>query len=84
MYAQKYGGDVIQMSPSEEADFLMKCNEMEVMPCISEAKVWSSADYGKIKPDRNFFEMAKKTFCQIIQMKKGKISSLLEILMIPI
>ena len=96
MYAQKYGGDIIQMSPSEEADFLMKCNEMEVMPCINEAlaafhemdipmyvlsnsgfsanalsivldrfkighyfrKVWSSADYGKIKPDKNFFEMA--------------------------
>ena len=99
MYAQKFGGDVIQMSPSEEADFLMKCNEMEVMPCITEAlaafhkmdipmyvlsnsgfsanalsivldrfkignffkEVWSSADYGKIKPGRDFFEMAIKS-----------------------
>ena len=31
-YANKYGGDVILMSPEEEADFLMRCNEMERMP----------------------------------------------------
>lgn len=75
---------------------MMKCNEMENMPCIPEAlaefdkmgiqmyvlsnsgftaealstilemigirkyfnKIWSSADYGKIKPSREIFEMA--------------------------
>ncbi len=95
-YAKKYGGDVIKMPAAEEADFLMKCNEMENMPYISDAlaefyktgiqmyvlsnsgftadalsivleklgirkyfkKIWSSADYGKIKPSREFFEMA--------------------------
>ena len=84
------------MTPEEEADFLMRCNEMEVLPSISEAfaafeqmgipmyvlsnsgftadalsialerlgirkyfkKVWSSADFGKIKPNRDFFDMA--------------------------
>ena len=35
-YAQKYGGDIIKMTASEEADFLMKCNEMENMPYIPE------------------------------------------------
>jgi len=97
-YAEKYGGDTIKMTVEEEADFLMRCNEMENMPYISEAlaefdkmgipmyvlsnsgftskalsialeklgiqkyfkKVWSSADYGKIKPSREFFEMAIK------------------------
>lgn len=95
-YAEKYGGDTIMMTVEEEADFLMKCNEMENMSCIPEAltefdkmgipmyvlsnsgftaealsialeklgirkyfkKIWSSADYGKIKPNREFFEMA--------------------------
>ena len=95
-YAARYGGDIVTMTPEEEADFLMKCNEMEVLPSISEAlatfeqlgipmyvlsnsgftadalsialerlgirkyfkKVWSSADFGKIKPNREFFEMA--------------------------
>ncbi len=95
-YADKYGGDVIQMTSEEEADFLMKCNEMENMPAIPEAlhefdklgipmyvlsnsgftaealsivlerlgirkyfnKIWSSANYGRIKPSRDFFEMA--------------------------
>ena len=97
-YAEKYGGDVIEMTAEEEADFLMKCNEMENMPYIPEAlaefekmgiqmyilsnsgftadalsialdklgiqkyfkRIWSSADYGKIKPSRDFFEMAIK------------------------
>ena len=96
LYAGKYGGEVIQMSAEEEADFLMLCNEMENMPGIPEAlqqfenqgipmyvlsnsgftakalsvslekfgirkyfkRVWSSADFGEIKPSRNFFEMA--------------------------
>ena len=95
-YASRYGGDIVTMTPEEEADFLMKCNEMEVLPSILEAlatfmqmgipmyvlsnsgftadalsialerlgirkyfkKVWSSADFGKIKPNREFFEMA--------------------------
>lgn len=95
-YAEKYGGEVIEMSVQEEAEFLMRCNEMENMPYIPEAlaefnkmgipmyvlsnsgftadalsialeklgirkyfkNIWSSADYGKIKPSREFFEMA--------------------------
>lgn len=35
-YAGKFGGEVIQMSTKEEADFLMKCNDMENMPAIPE------------------------------------------------
>lgn len=96
MYAKKYGGETIKMTVEEEADFLMRCNEMEIMPYIKEAlpefdrigipmyvlsnsgftagalsialeklgigryfkRVWSSADFGRIKPDREFFEMA--------------------------
>lgn len=95
-YADKYGGDIIQMSSEEEVDFLMRCNEMKNMPDIPEAllefdkigipmyvlsnsgftaealsialerlgirnyfnKIWSSADYGRIKPESDFFEMA--------------------------
>ena len=95
-YAAEFGGDIITMSAEEEADFLMKCNEMEVLPSICEAleafekmgipmyvlsnsgftadslsialehlgirkyfkKIWSSADFGKIKPNREFFELA--------------------------
>lgn len=95
-YAEKYGGDTIKMTAEEEADFLMRCNEMENMPSVPEAlaefdkmgipmyvlsnsgftaealsialeklgirkyfkQIWSSADYGKIKPSREFFEMA--------------------------
>ena len=98
-YAAQYGGDIITMTPEEEATFLMRCNEMEVLPSISEAlaafeqmgipmyvlsnsgftadalsialerlgiykyfkKVWSSADFGKIKPNHEFFEMAIAT-----------------------
>ena len=95
-YAEKFGGEVVHMEAEEEADFLMRCNDMECMPCIQEAleefesmgmpmyvlsnsgftaealsvvlerrgirkhfkEIWSSADYGKIKPCREFFEMA--------------------------
>lgn len=95
-YAKRYGGDTIKMTAQEEADFLMKCNEMENMPHIPETlaafeeigipmyvlsnsgftaealsvaleklgirkyftRIWSSADFGKIKPCRDFFEMA--------------------------
>ena len=95
-YAEKYGGDIIKMAPEEEADFLMRCNEIENLPNIPEAlfefdkmgipmyvlsnsgftaaalsiilerlgirkyfnKIWSSADFGRIKPCKDFFEMA--------------------------
>jgi len=95
-YAQKYGGDTIKMTMEEEADFLMRCNEMENMPHIPQAlaefekmgipmyvlsnsgftaealsialerlgirkffkNIWSNADFGKIKPSRDFFDMA--------------------------
>lgn len=95
-YAAKYGGDVIDMTVEEEAEFLMYCNVMENMPHIPEAleefekmgipmyvlsnsgftaealsilleklgirkyfkKIWSSADFGKIKPSKEFFDMA--------------------------
>lgn len=95
-YAKKYGGDIVKMTAHEEADFLMKCDELENMSDIPEAlaefdkmgipmyvlsnsgftaealsiilerfgvrkyfkNIWSSADYGKIKPSREFFEMA--------------------------
>jgi len=98
-YAKRFGGEVVPMTSDEEADFLMNCNDMEVMPGMAEAletlktkgipmyilsnsgftaealtkvldrlgigkyfkKVWSSADYGKIKPDRGFFDMAIET-----------------------
>ncbi len=36
-YATRYGGNIVEMSPEEEADFMMKCNEMEVIPSIHEA-----------------------------------------------
>lgn len=95
-YAGKFGGEVIQMSTKEEADFLMQCNDMENMPAIPEVlhefdemgismyvlsnsgftaealsivlerlgirryfkQIWSSADFGRIKPSKDFFEMA--------------------------
>ena len=98
-YAKRFGGEVVPMTSDEEADFLMNCNEMEVMPGMTDVlealktkgipmyilsnsgftaealtkvlerlgigkyfkKVWSSADYGKIKPDRGFFEQAIET-----------------------
>lgn len=95
-YARRFGGDTIVMDADEEADFLMRCNDMENMPCIPEAltafekwgipmyvlsnsgftagalsgvleklgtreyfkDIWSSADFGRIKPCREFFDMA--------------------------
>ncbi len=95
-YAEKYGGDTVKMSAEEETDFLMKCDELEIMPYVGEAlvefdrmgipmyvlsnsgftaealtgvlkkagirkyfkKIWSSADFGRIKPDKDFFDMA--------------------------
>lgn len=99
LYAKKYGGDVISMNTEEEADFLMLCNDMELLPGVKDmldefekkmipmyvlsnsgftakalwmvldrfgigqyfSNVWSSADYGKIKPCREFFDMAVDT-----------------------
>ena len=98
MYAKKFGGDVVQMSVTEEADFLMNCNDFELVQGTVELiemcskkeipmyvlsnsgftgdaltlilerfgiggyfrKLWSSADFGKIKPTREFFELAVK------------------------
>lgn len=98
-YAKRFGGNVVSMNPGEEADFLMLCNEMEVMSGMEKAlealdkkripmyilsnsgftgaaltevlerfdigryfkRVWSSADYGRIKPDKGFFDQAIET-----------------------
>lgn len=95
-YAAKYGGDVVQMTPEEEADFLMLCNDLENISGLLDTlqafsdlgipmyvlsnsgftaealsvalerlgtrkyfnRIWSSADFGRIKPNREFFEMA--------------------------
>lgn len=99
LYSQRFGGDKLDMSISEEADFLMRCNDFELDPGMAhfleecsaknipmyvlsnsgfrgEAlmeilnrfgigkyfnKLWSSADFGRIKPCREFFELAIKT-----------------------
>ena len=96
LYAERYGGEVVAMDASEEAEFLMLCNGMAPAPGIAElladceeagipmyvlsnssftagalwtsldrmgigqyfAQVWSSADFGKIKPNRDFYESA--------------------------
>ena len=96
LYAKKYGGEVVSMTTEEEADFLMLCNEMELLPGVKKmldefeknripmyvlsnsgftakalwtvldrfdigqyfSSVWSSADYGRIKPCKEFFDMA--------------------------
>lgn len=98
LYAQKYGGDVIDMDIEEEAVFLGRCNEERVydglaamlddlaqegipMYVLSNSgfragalqlmldslgigkyfeKVWSSADFGRVKPSSEFFDMAVK------------------------
>ncbi|MBO4686956.1 MAG: HAD family hydrolase [Clostridiales bacterium] len=102
LFAKKFGGDKVEMSAEEEADFLMRCNEFELDPEIerflqkcsqlnvpmyvlsnsgfrAEAlmevlnrfgigkyflHLWSSADFGKIKPSREFFELAIETALQ--------------------
>ena len=99
LYAKKYGGSKLLMDATEEADFLMLCNDFELDPGIerllaecdrktipmyvlsnsgfrAEAlteilyrfgigeyfkRVWSSADYGRIKPCKEFFELAIQT-----------------------
>ena len=95
LYAKKYGGNVVPMTVEEEADFLMLCNDMELVPRIvslleycKEKQIpmyvlsnsgfsgaaltavlerfgigkyfwglWSSADYGRIKPCKELFDM---------------------------
>ena len=102
LFAKKFGGEKVDMSAEEEADFLMRCNEFELDPEIerflqtcsrknipmyvlsnsgfrAEAlmevlnrfgignyfhHLWSSADFGKIKPSREFFELAIETALQ--------------------
>ena len=96
MFAERFGGEKITMSPAEEADFLMRCNNFELDSKVEELlrfcsqknipmyvlsnsgfsggalmeilnrygigkyinKLWSSADYGRVKPDRGLFEYA--------------------------
>lgn len=96
LYAEKYGGNVIDMSIDEEAEFLSRCNEVRVYDGLYEIldsfakegismfvlsnsgfrggalrkmldsqgidrffeEVWSSADFGKVKPAAELFEMA--------------------------
>lgn len=95
LYAKKYGGNVVPMTVEEEADFLMLCNDMELVPGIVSlleyckekqipmyvlsnsgfsgaaltevlerfgigkyfSGLWSSADYGRIKPCKELFDM---------------------------
>lgn len=96
LYAKKYGGETVQMDTDEETDFLMRCNDLELLPGIEAmledfyrkkipmyvlsnsgftakalwkvldrynigryfSNVWSSADFGRIKPCKEFFEQA--------------------------
>ena len=95
LYAKKYGGNVVPMTVEEEADFLMLCNDMELVPGIVSlleyckekqipmyvlsnsgfsgaaltevlerfgigkyfSGLWSSADYGRIKPCKEIFDI---------------------------
>ena len=99
LFARKFGGDKLSMDASEEADFLMLCNEFELDPGMESVlarcsgknipmyvlsnsgfraealmeilnrfgigkyfnKLWSSADFGRIKPCKEFFELAVRT-----------------------
>ena len=99
LFAQRFGGGKITMDDSEEADFLMLCNSLELDPGIERLlsefnrndipmyvlsnsgfragalkeilnrfgigqyfiNLWSSADFGKIKPCKEFFELAIQT-----------------------
>ena len=96
MYAEKYGGDVIDMSIEEEAEFLCRCNKERVYDGLTEMlesfkkeqipmfvlsnsgfragalrlmldshgigkyfeRIWSSADFGMVKPSADIFNMA--------------------------
>ena len=98
LYAEKFGGAPVTMNTEEEADFLMQCNDMELLPGLKDmleefekknipmyvlsnsgftakalweilyrfgigkyfSNVWSSADFGRPKPCREFFEQAVK------------------------
>ena len=99
LYAKKYGGETVSMDTEEEADFLMRCNDLEILPGVKSmleefakkqipmyvlsnsgftakalwkvldrfeigkyfSNVWSSADFGRIKPYKEYFEQALLT-----------------------
>ncbi|MBO7452642.1 MAG: HAD family hydrolase [Clostridiales bacterium] len=99
LFAKKFGGNKLSMDASEEADFLMLCNDFELdasmesvlkechnkgipMYVLSNSgfrdealtevldrfrigkyfiKLWSSANFGRIKPCKEFFELAIQT-----------------------
>lgn len=107
LYAEKFGGDPVNMSIEEEAAFLLRCNKARVFSGLPEMldafseectpmyvlsnsgfragalqimlddlgigkyfeKVWSSADYGRVKPDAGFFETAVS---EILKMHPDK------------
>ena len=54
-YAAKYGGEVVQMTLEEEA-LIVALERLGIRKYFN--KIWSSADFGWIKPNRDFFEMA--------------------------
>lgn len=96
MYAARFGGEPVNMSTEEEAEFLMRCNRVRAYDGLDDMlsklekmnipmyvlsnsgftagalrillesqgighyfrKVWSSADFGKVKPSGEFFDMA--------------------------
>ncbi len=95
IYAEKFDTEPLHMTPSEEADFMQLCTELDNIKGLPEAlaefekkgipmyvlsnsiysseglkelldrygigkffkKVWSSCDFGKIKPNKDFFEL---------------------------
>ncbi|MBQ3796061.1 MAG: HAD family hydrolase [Butyrivibrio sp.] len=95
LYAKKFGTEPLYMSPSEEADFMQLCTELDNIKGLPEAlsefekneipmyvlsnsiyssdglkelldrygigkffkRVWSSSDFGKVKPNKDFFEL---------------------------
>lgn len=107
LYAKKYGGNVVPMTVEEEADFLMLCNDMELVPGIVSlleyckekqipmyvlsnsgfsgaaltevlerfgigkyfSGLWSSADFGRIKPCKELFDMV---IDEVLQQNPGK------------
>jgi putative hydrolase of the HAD superfamily len=96
LYAEKFGGEPVNMGIKEEAAFLSRCNKVKAFAGLKDMldvfskegipmyvlsnsgfragalqmildslgigkhfeKVWSSADYGRVKPDTGFFETA--------------------------
>ena len=96
LYARKYGSEIVTLNTDEEADFLMRCNDLELLPGVKSmleeftkreipmyvlsnsgftakalwkvldrfgigeyfSNVWSSADFGRVKPDKELFNQA--------------------------